>query len=218
MTNYIVYQRTSPSGNCYIGYTKQTLMERWKQTQRDLENATTPLAHAIRKYGVDTWTHTVLFETNNKQLALDMEVKYINERGYYNLAKGGTGGNTGRNHEPEKIKKQAKSLSNHWKQLSQEEKDRRIDANVASRKLNGTSGNNNPRYGIEHGNHTGLWVCAGVEYVTLADAVIGTGANQSSIIDLCVKRVDKPTVGRSKYITKGKTPRECGWYKRKKHE
>lgn len=220
MENYIVYQRTSPSGNCYIGYTKQSLMGRWKQTIRDTKNTTTPLSHAIRKYGADVWQHEVLFETTDQEQALDMEIKYINERGHYNIAAGGSGGNTGRNHELEKIAKQAASLSKHWYDLPQEEKDRRTAANIATRKRNGTyrKSHGHEASGTSHGMHNGMWICANVEYTTLVEAVTGTGANQSSIVELCVKRVDKICVSKSKYITKGKTPRECGWYKRKTNE
>lgn len=220
MENYIVYQRTSPSGHCYIGYTKQSLMERWKQTIHDTKNTKTPLANAIRKYGTDVWKHEILFETSDKKHALEMEIKYINERGYYNIAKGGDGGNTGRNAEPEKIAKQAASLSKHWAELPQEEKDRRVYANAATRKRHGTYGDMSKciQYGINHGNHSGMWICAGIEYTTLADAVAGTGANQSTVMDLCSKRVDVPARMTSKFLTKGKTPRECGWYKRKTNE
>src|SRR5260221_442891 len=96
---YIVYKRTSPSGHAYVGYTSDTLMNRWKGCVCELlaGNAKTPLAHAIRKHGSDTWKHEILFETNNSQEALDAEMVYISLLGYYNLAKGGTGGNTGRN-------------------------------------------------------------------------------------------------------------------------
>lgn len=90
---YIVYQRISPSGKSYIGYTKLGLMERWKQCVMDSRRGRKfPLYHAIRKYGPDTWTHVVLFETDDKQLALDAECVYISLLGQYNLAAGGTGG------------------------------------------------------------------------------------------------------------------------------
>lgn len=91
---YIVYKRTSPSGHAYIGYTGDDMMVRWKGCVSELlaSKSKTPLAYAIRKYGSDTWVHEILFETIDKQEALDAEMVYISLLGYYNVAKGGNGG------------------------------------------------------------------------------------------------------------------------------
>lgn len=213
---YIVYKRTSPSGHSYIGYTKDSLMGRWQTSVKELKDKSTPLAHAIRKYGADQWKHEVLFETDDVELAHKMEIELIAQFGYYNLAKGGSGGNTGRNGEPAKIAKQAKSLSEHWKCLPEEEKQRRISASIASRIENGTLGNNSPRYGEDHGNWSGFWVVHNIPYLTLIDATTSTGLNESTIIDLCIRSVDKVYVRGSKLVEKGKTPRQCGHYKKVK--
>lgn len=210
---YIVYQRTSPSGHSYIGYTSLTLMERWKHTVNELRNKSTPLAHAIRKYGPDSWQHQVLFETHDEKEAHDMEIKLIAELGHYNLAQGGNGGNTGRNHEPAKRKKQGQAISNHWKSLDIDEKSRRIRKSIESRIKNGTLGNNNPQYAEKHGKWSGYWFINGTPYKTSKEAAKMSGLNESTVIDLCVHHTDKVYKRSSPYVEKGKTPRQCGYYK-----
>jgi len=210
---YIVYKHTSPSGHSYVGYTKLSLERRWKNKINELKNASTPLAHALRKYGTDNWEHEILYETDSKEEAEDKEIELIAIYGYYNVAKGGTGGDTGLNNNPDKIKKQAKSLSKHWHSLPEEEKERRIMASIESRRRNGTLGNNNPKFGSEHGNWSGYWVVNHKKYVTIKDAINETGLNESTIIDLCVRKTDKVYTKSSKMVQKGKTPRQCGHYK-----
>ena len=210
---YIVYKRTSPSGNSYVGYTKFSLMERWEHTLNDLKHKNTPMANAIRKYGPAKWQHEILLETDNKHLACDMEIKMIEKFGDYNLAKGGTGGDTGRNSDPVKKAKQAKTLSEHWHNLPESEKQIRIKANIETRRKNGTLGNSNPKYGEDHGNWNGYWYIAGKPYMTSKEAANLTNLNESTIIDLCVHKVDKIYKRGSKMVAKGKTPRQCGHYK-----
>lgn len=210
---YIVYKRTSPSGNAYVGYTSGDLMERWKGRIQEVKNTTLPLKYAIDKYGTDTWTHEILFTTTILQEALDKEIELIAEFGYYNIAKGGQGGDTGRNHEQWKKDKQAKSLSLHWKNLPQEEKDRRIKKNVEARINNGTMGANNPKYGNEHGQWSGNWIVNHIAYTTLEEAATRTGLNQSTILSYCIWDVDHTFKRGSKYIKKGTTPRQNGYYK-----
>ena len=213
MEKYIVYCHESPSGGKYIGYTKYTLEERWQHKLNELKNASTPLAHAIRKYGADNWNHSVLFETEIKEEAHTMERRFIAEMGYYNIAKGGDGGDTGMNADPDKIAKQAQSLSDHWKSLDISEKQRRVDASIDTRKKNGTLGNCNPKTKEDHGNWSGYWYINNVPYTTSREAADLTNLNESTIIDLCVHKTDKVWVRASKMVEKGKTPRECGHYK-----
>jgi hypothetical protein len=102
---YIVYKRTSPSGNSYVGYTKLELMERWRECIKDLSHSPhLPLAKAIKKYGHDNWIHEILFETYDKELACSKEIEYIRLYGYYNIAPGGSGGLIGTG-----------QLGKHWK-------------------------------------------------------------------------------------------------------
>lgn len=210
---YIVYKRTSPSGNAYIGYTSADLMVRWKERINEVKGTTLPLAHAIKKYGTKDWTHEILFKTDCVEKAKTKEIEYIEQYGYYNVAKGGNGGNTGRNHEPEKIKRQAKTLSEHWKNLPKKEKERRIKKSMEVRIKNGTMGNNNPYFGIKHGNWNGYWFINNIKYTTIQEAANGAGMNQSTVLDLCVRKVDQVWSIGSKFIEKGKTPRQCGCYK-----
>lgn len=219
---FIIYKRTSPSGHSYIGYTKLPLMRRWKISIQECRTSRkgSPLANAILKYGSENWSHEILFETDDELLAKDAEAVYISLLGYYNVAKGGDGGNTGKNGDPDKRRRQAKALKAHWNNLSEDEKKRRVAANLAARTKNGTLGNKtNHKSGEEHGNHNGNWVCANVEYTTLKDAAKGTGKNQSTILKLCVTNVDKvvpKAVSKRSIVPSGKTPRECGWYKKDK--
>lgn len=210
---YIVYKHTSPSGHAYVGYTKYTLQERWDHKINELKNASTPLAHALRKYGTDNWKHEILYETQSKSDAMNKEIELIARYGYYNVAKGGIGGDTGMNGDPNKIKKQAEALSKHWQSLSEEQKENRIKASIETRRRNGTLGNCNPRAGSDHGNWSGYWVVNYKKYATLKEAVRETGLNESTIVDLCVKKTDKIYRKGSKVVEKGKTPRQCGHYK-----
>lgn len=188
-------------------------MDRWRGRVQEVKNTTLPLKYAIDKYGADTWEHEILFTTHILQEALDKEIEWIEKIGYYNVAKGGNGGDTGRNGEQWKKDKQAKSLSEHWKNLPQEEKERRIAKNVKARIDNGTMGANNPRYGTEHGQWSGYWIVNNVRYATLQEAATQTGLNQSTILSLCVWDVDRVFKRDSKYIKKDTTPRQNGYYK-----
>lgn len=210
---YIVYKHTSPSNHSYIGYTKHSIQFRWHQKVAELKNKKTPLAHALMKYDPSLWTHDILFETDDLQEALDSEVVYISLYGYYNLASGGNGGDTGRNCEAEKIAKQAKSLSETWKSVSEDERARRFRLSIETRRKNGTLGNNNPNYGEDHGNWSGYWYVAGIKYKTYNDAISGSGLNGSTVVDMCIKKVDTPAKRKSKLLRRGETPRQRGYYK-----
>jgi len=171
------------------------------------------MAHALRKYDPATWTHEILLETENLEEAHNHEIDMIKEYGYYNIAKGGSGGNTGRNHEPEKIAKQAKVLSEHWKNLPEEEKLRRTKASMDTKIKNGTLGNNNPHYGKDHGMWRGYWVVNYIKYETAREASEQSGISVDIISNYCGRDVDKIFTRGSKIIDIGKTPRQQGYYK-----
>lgn len=191
-------------------------MQRWYDRVNEVKGTALPLAHAINKYGADHWTHEILFETDSLEEALAKEIEFIAAYGYYNVAKGGNGGNTGRNHEPEKIRKQAVALSKHWHALPEEEKQRRIAANIRQRIKNGTLGNSNPRTGCDHGQWRGNWIINGVKYTTLSEAGTATGLNQSTILDYCVRKTDRVYPRGSTHIRPGTTPRQNMCYKEEK--
>lgn len=187
-------------------------MARWHARVNEVKGTTLPLAHAIKKYGAECWEHEILLETDCLEEATQAEIKYIAELGYYNVAKGGQGGNTGRNGELWKRKQQAASISKHWKELPDVERKRRIRAGVASRRKNGTMTTPGKK-GKEHGNWSGMWVVNNKQYTTLAECAIITAIDQSTILDLCVRKVDKVWTVTTKYVEKGQTPRQCGHYK-----
>lgn len=95
---YCVYKHTSLiSKKSYIGYTCSGIMGRWKTHIRDVnQGRSTHLCNAIRKYGADQWEHTVLFETDDKDIAQQKEIelieKYDTFNNGYNLTRGGDGG------------------------------------------------------------------------------------------------------------------------------
>lgn len=92
MSNYKVYCLTNNiTGEKYIGVTKQKLYRRFKAGKGYKSN--TKINKAILKYGWINFKHKVLFETDNKDLAGEMEkffIKFYNttEKGYNNATGG----------------------------------------------------------------------------------------------------------------------------------
>ena len=87
---------TSPSGKSYIGKTKFTLEKRWKDHQTMAKFGKNHLIHkAIRKYGADAFTSTILEENIPKEDVNERErywIKFYNtyKKGY-NMTEGGEG-------------------------------------------------------------------------------------------------------------------------------
>lgn len=74
--NGTIYMRISPSGRRYIGQTKLTEKERWKQhvynaTHQSSKDWKTPLSASIRKYGGDSFTVNILETGINTQEKLN---------------------------------------------------------------------------------------------------------------------------------------------------
>jgi group I intron endonuclease len=96
----IIYKITNQITNkSYIGWTGQPLETRWVQHQKlalkDQDNR--PFYNAIRKYGTDCWTTEVLATTEDKTVAKQKEIEYIQlfesyDHGY-NATRGGDGNN-----------------------------------------------------------------------------------------------------------------------------
>jgi hypothetical protein len=214
MTNtYIVYKRISPPGHAYVGYTSGDLMKRWRAKINEVKGTSLPLANALQKYGTACWKHEIILTTQNIDLAKQTEIEMIAKCGYYNIAKGGDGGDTGRNKEQSKRDKHSKDMVLLWKGLSQEEKDNRALASINTRIKNETLGNCNPLTGTKHGNWSGWWVISNKRYETISDACNALNINQSTIMDLCVRKVDRTWTRSSKLVDKNKTPRQMGHYK-----
>ena len=74
--NYTVYMHRFPNGKVYIGITKQTVEERW----RNGDGYKAQLVHrAIEKYGWGNIEHIVLASCLSKKDAEDMEIRLIND-------------------------------------------------------------------------------------------------------------------------------------------
>lgn len=96
----LVYKITNQLTNkSYIGWTSQTLDSRWLQhkklAQKNQDNR--PFYNAIRKYGVDCWITEILAITEDKTVAKQKEIEYIQlfesyDHGY-NATRGGDGNN-----------------------------------------------------------------------------------------------------------------------------
>jgi len=101
---YTIYKLISPSGKCYVGYTKHNIETRFKQHVtyykrwvRDKERKkSTKLYYAFDTYHPDTWIKEVIYQTDSYDDAMLKENEYINqynsiEEGY-NTIPGGFGG------------------------------------------------------------------------------------------------------------------------------
>ena len=77
MEEYTVYKHTSPSGKVYIGITKQTANNRWKN---GFGYESSPhFWNAIQKYGWDNFSHEILFSGLPKDKACEEEKRLIAE-------------------------------------------------------------------------------------------------------------------------------------------
>lgn len=93
MENYKVYKITNKiNGHFYIGYTKLTLEKRFDLHKKSKTNKM-PIVSAIKKYGEFNFIIELLFEFDNKKMAIDSEINLIREmKPNYNVHLGGTGG------------------------------------------------------------------------------------------------------------------------------
>lgn len=109
----IVYKHTClANGKPYIGLTVKTIEARWQEHCSDARrNKKRKFFAALNKYGIENWSHEVLFESDNEQEILDKEVEFIEKfdsikRGY-NTSKDRF--RTGIKHNPESIEKMRES-------------------------------------------------------------------------------------------------------------
>lgn len=91
----IIYQITNVVNfNCYIGKTTKTAEQRFKRHCCNSKKGNTHLYRAMRKFGLDKFTITVLEETT-PELLNDREQFWISELNpHYNMTIGGDGGDT----------------------------------------------------------------------------------------------------------------------------
>lgn len=199
----------------YIGWTKGTVGERWRTHVKDIKKGYCPkLYNAIGKYGLDNFTIEVIecFDCCEQAKLREVElIKQLNP--HYNIAKGGEGGDTGRNADPKKRLNHSKFMKEHLSTLTEEERRSRHAKGVATRRARGTECVPEPRYKDQHHKWSGYWVVNYQKYDTSMQAARATGLNESTIIDMCVRKVDQVRKRTSDLVPKGKTPRECGYYK-----
>lgn len=88
---YSIYKLTSPSGRAYVGFTGQSVSERWRQhVGRAMRGARHPLCAAIRKYGAAAFNVEVLATYADLSDALHAEVAAIAAlTEAYNVSPGG---------------------------------------------------------------------------------------------------------------------------------
>jgi len=91
----IIYQITNVVNfNCYISKTTKTAEQRFKRHCCNSKKGNTHLYRAMRKFGIDKFTVTILEETT-PELLNEREQFWISEiNPHYNMTSGGDGGDT----------------------------------------------------------------------------------------------------------------------------
>lgn len=107
MKKFIVYCFTINSKK-YIGYTQKSMVERLEEHIKEaLAGSERHFCRAIRKYGLETITSEILFETTTKREAELKERYFIKQLGTfnngYNMTKGGDGGNSKERYTKEQL-------------------------------------------------------------------------------------------------------------------
>lgn len=107
--NYIVYKHISPSNKIYIGITKQSLKQRWKNGKGYAKNEY--FTNAIKKYGQENFKHEILYSHLTLKEAKELEIKTIayydstNREKGYNITIGGDPCNKGLTEQQKKENK-----------------------------------------------------------------------------------------------------------------
>ncbi len=91
---YIYLITNTVNGKQYVGQTRQSVRERFRWHMAAYERTTTPLARAVRKYGPESFTVTVLEKCSTIEQLGDAEARWIHELGTlapngYNVRPGG---------------------------------------------------------------------------------------------------------------------------------
>lgn len=98
---FIIYKLTSPSGKIYIGWSSRKLNKRLNDHVNEMRRGSKFKIHnAIRKYGINTFSKEILFETENREDSLLKEQEFIKKYNSidvgYNISLGGEHGAFGR--------------------------------------------------------------------------------------------------------------------------
>ena len=151
----IIYQiRNNVNNKIYIGKTIKTAEERLKRHFYSAKYGSQTLLHrAIRKYGIDSFTILIIEKTKN----LNQRESYWIEtlKPYYNMTKGGEGGNT--------------SNSTNYKQAIKDYHSKLKPEDYATYGMLGKSMPEVGKKKISRANSYPI-VCDGVEYASIKDA------------------------------------------------
>lgn len=90
---YVYLIKNTINNKTYIGLT-DNLLRRWKSHINNKNTIERPLYKALRKHGEENFVFSVLFECNDKQMAISKEISMIKEyqsfgKHGYNLTEGG---------------------------------------------------------------------------------------------------------------------------------
>lgn len=156
MYGYVYKTTNALNGKVYIGQCAQSTFNAKYLGSGKL------LKRAINKYGIENFITEIIVWCNTREELNDAEIYYIglHQNNSYNIAKGGTGGNTllmaDDNTKNECFKKRAAGILNWYKSLSDEEKllhNKKISA-AKKGKTNGLEGRKQSRETIEKRNAT----------------------------------------------------------------
>jgi len=89
---YVYKLTNTENGKSYVGYTKRTdIRDRINEhfSPSVYEKSDKPLYNAIKKYGKDSFSLEILFESMDEEKTLQKEIEYIKLYGDYNLHEGG---------------------------------------------------------------------------------------------------------------------------------
>lgn len=122
----IIYKATNTvNGKYYIGKTVTTLEKRIKAHKSAASKKKWVFYNAINKYGFDKFKWEILAECDNIEELNKLEIKLIEENiGGYNVAKGGSGGDTFTNNPNKEVLRENVSKFHKNKILSDEHKDK----------------------------------------------------------------------------------------------
>lgn len=134
----VIYKATNVlNKKSYIGKTERTFDIRLAEHIRDSkkENITSYFHRALKKYGIDNFEFIILAETDNLFELNNLEIEFISKLNTlkpngYNITEGGTGVNTYRNLDSERLEEIIKKSSEKRKEnyiLNPDRKRRRIE-------------------------------------------------------------------------------------------
>lgn len=157
------------------------------------------ITSAIKKYGKENFTKTILAVAGTKEVIDVLEKVFIQlyrEQGKaeYNLATGGTGGQDGRKHTFEEKIKISKASSEHWKRQDYKEKvGKKISESLTGKKRNEPAWNKNKQTGFH-------WYNNGIENILSRECPKGFVKGRL-VSDKEIERLKTVNIGKTHIIT-----------------